>query len=364
MGIEFFSGVPDSLLADFSKELELNSKNVTHLISPNEGSAVASAIGYYAATNKIPLVYMQNSGLGNAINPLVSLASKKVWSIPMLLVIGWRGSQGSIDEPQHLQQGKITRDLLKLLEIPYTVFNDKNNINSIEKLIENVKKNKSPGALLFRSKYHSPYKNLKNFFNKDNNGISRIEAINTTLKYVKSDDILIATTGKTSRELYLLQKKSKKDHSDLFVVGGMGHASSIALGVLKKSKNKRVFLLDGDGALIMHMGIMSLLGKEKNNKFIHILLNNRVHDSVGGQPSSITNIDIEALSKAFKYKKYKKINTIKTLSKYFEKLDKKNISHFLNLNINIGSTTSLPRPKDPPIINFQLFKNKIGLKSK
>ena len=155
-GIKFFAGVPDSLLSEFSKELENNNKFITHLICPNEGSAIGSAIGYYAAKKKIPAVYMQNSGLGNAINPIISLASKKVWSIPMVLIIGWRGSYGIKDEPQHKQQGKVTEKFLKLLGIEYQIYKDFNNSKAIQKLILKAKKNKTPVALLLKEKYSSP----------------------------------------------------------------------------------------------------------------------------------------------------------------------------------------------------------------
>ena len=238
-GIDFFSGVPDSLLAEFSSELEGNSKKIKHLICPNEGNAIASAIGHYAVTKKISVVYMQNSGLGNAINPLISLAHKKVWSVPIVLVIGWRGNVQLKDEPQHLQQGKVTKDFLNLLGIKYKVYIKNKSELIIKDLIKNSYQSSSPTALLFSEKYLSPNLKKKKSIFKNKNKLSRFTAIDSVLKNKNKKDILIATTGKTARELYLVQRNKKVEHSDLLVVGGMGHASSIALGVLESCKNKK-----------------------------------------------------------------------------------------------------------------------------
>ncbi len=359
--IKFFAGVPDSLLSHFSKELEYYNKESIHIICPNEGNAVSAAIGYYAATTKIPAVYMQNSGLGNAINPLISLAHKKVWAVPMVLIIGWRGSYGIKDEPQHIQQGKITKNFLNLLGIEFEVFKDLNNLNSITKLITKAKKNKLPVAILFKKKYISPaFKNI-NKINKKQNKLTRYEAIKTIKNYLQENDIIISTTGKTSRELYLINNKCKKKHSDLFVVGGMGHSSSIALGILNSSQKKRLFLLDGDGAMLMHLGILSLLGKQTNNTFVHILLNNKVHDSVGGQSTSISNVNLSLLSKSMKYKYYKLIKTKNSLQNYLKKIRFEKSSYFINLEISAGSVKSLPRPIDHPSKNFELFQKKINV---
>ena len=358
-GVDFFSGVPDSLLAEFSSELEANSKKIKHLICPNEGNAIATAIGYHAATKKISVVYMQNSGIGNAINPLISLAHKKVWSIPIVLVIGWRGNIKLKDEPQHLQQGKVTKDFLDLLGIKYKVFIENKSEVIIKDLIKKSYQSSSPTALLFTEKYLSPNLKTNKIIIKNKNKLSRIIAIDCILKNKNKKDILIATTGKTARELYLLQRNKKAEHSDLLVVGGMGHASSIALGTLEACKNKKIFLLDGDGALLMHMGILSLLGKQKNNIFIHVLLNNEVHDSVGGQPTAISGINIKQLSQYMQYDFFKTINTKVELNKYLNKIKKGNFSHFLCVNISHGSVSPLPRPKETPFKNFEIFQKNI-----
>ena len=189
--------------------------------------------------------------------------------------------------------------------------------------------------------------------------MSRFDAISSVLSNIKKEDILIATTGKTARELYLLKKKQNQLQSDLLVVGGMGHASAIALGALEVCNNRRIILLDGDGALLMHMGILSLLGKQKNNIFIHVLLNNEVHDSVGGQKTAISNVNLRLLSKAVKYNFFKNLSTKQEINGYFKSIKKENSSHFLNIKIKVGSETSLPRPEEIPSKNFQLFQKKI-----
>ena len=260
-GINFFCGVPDSLLANFSKELEFTKKNITHIITPNEGNAVGVAIGHYLSTNRVPLIYMQNSGLGNAINPLVSLASQSIWKIPIFLLIGWRGSDKLKDEPQHLKQGKITLPFLKLMDISYLIYSQSLAEKQIKKLKARAVKNRCTVALVFPEKYiiNNSHEKEKSKHTQ-NSRISRIEAIEEVLLQKAKEDILVSTTGKTSRELYVVQNKLGLPHDDLFVVGGMGHASSIVLGILKSNFRKKIFLLDGDGAFLMHMGITTMLG--------------------------------------------------------------------------------------------------------
>ena len=358
-GIKFFCGVPDSLLANFSRELENTKKKLTHIITPNEGNAVGAAIGYYLSTNNLPLVYMQNSGFGNAINPLVSLAGKSVWQVPIFLLIGWRGSHKLNDEPQHLEQGKITLPLLKLMKISYLIYSK----NIIKKQIETLKnkatKNSCPVALVFPEKYlPNDGQTLSKSQNPSDYKVKRIEVIEEVVKQKSPGDILISTTGKTSRELYLTQEKLGLSHNDLFVVGGMGHASSIVLGILKSKSRRRIYLLDGDGAFLMHMGIIALLGPQNKNAFYHILLNNESHDSVGGQPTTINNLNLKLLAKACNYKVQKNITKSGQLSNFIKNNKYAKGSFFFNVAISRGSFSPLPRPKDKPKKNIELFKKK------
>ena len=363
--ITFFSGVPDSLLSDFSKELNAKKAKVKHIISPNEGNALSIAIGAFITNNKINVVYLQNSGLGNLINPYLSLAHRDVWSIPLFFVIGWRGSHYGKDEPQHIPQGEITIKLLKFLKIRFEIVSDNTDLDDkVKKLKQYAVNNNSAVALIFYKKYISPYKKLLDFNTTKKQKISRIDAIRTLLNHTSKNDIIISTTGKTSRELYLLRKRKEVNVKSLYVVGGMGHASSIALGIMENIKNRKIFLLDGDGAILMHMGVLSLLGRQKNNIFFHILLNNESHDSVGGQPTSIQNINMKLLSDAFNYDSFVELKSLNSINTYFTKSNKIKFSNLLNIKISSGSEPNLPRPNKHPSLNFKEFKKIVAGRNK
>ena len=346
------------MLANFSKELDFTNKKITHIITPNEGNAVGVAIGHYLSTNKVPLIYMQNSGLGNAINPLVSLASKSVWKVPIFLLIGWRGSNKLKDEPQHIKQGKITLPFLKLMDISYLIYSQNLVASQIKKLKARAIKNKCPVALVFPEKYQLDKMKKEKGVNSKNLRMSRLEIIEEVLIQKSKNDILVSTTGKTSRELYLVQNKLGLLHNDLLVVGGIGHTSSIVLGVLRSNSGKKIVCLDGDGAFLMHMGIAALLGKQSKNSFYHILLNNECHDSVGGQPTSINNLDLKLLAKSCSYDLQKNINKKGQLTEFIKKNKNSKGSFFLNVRISKGSFSPLPRPQDKPFQNLKLFQKK------
>ena len=338
-GISNYIGVPDSVLKNFL-ELIPSKKN---LVSTNEGSAVSYGIGYHLSTKKIPLVYLQNSGLGNAINPLISIASKKVYSIPLALLIGWRGSTNSKDEPQHIAQGKITRDLLNLLGIRYLILNKDRDLNKINKLLNFSKYNNIPIALLVENgiikKVTPPKKH-----NDNNSDIKRIIFLKELLKLSNKNYKFISTTGFTSRELYQLRKECKNLGSDFYNVGGMGHVASIALGYSRYSKNK-VVVLDGDGSLLMHLGSLAKCGVLAKNNFKYILLNNFSHESVGGQKTLINNINLKKLSNSLGFKNYYEISRKKNVNKILNLSIKKNFKTFMNIKIMEGSIKNLVRPK-------------------
>ena len=250
-GVDFYTGVPDSLLKDICSYISDNAPKERHVISANEGGAVALATGYYLATSKLPLVYMQNSGFGNTINPLLSLADPKVYSIPMLLVIGWRGEPGVKDEPQHVKQGEVSETLLKTLDIPYVIIY--NQTLGIDKIIENSVKhaisNNTPFAILVKKGTFEPY-SLKTKL-KTNFDLNREEAIIKSTELLSDSDIIVATTGKTSRELFEFRSRNNQGHHrDFLTVGGMGHANQIALGIALAKPNKTVYCFDGDGAVV------------------------------------------------------------------------------------------------------------------
>ena len=301
--IDFFTGVPDSVLKNFIHILDSNKKKVEHIITANEGSAVALAAGNYLVTKKPALVYMQNSGLGNAINPLISICHSKVYSIPLILMIGWRGSPKENDEPQHQLKGKITPSILKLLNIKFSVLNNFKDLKKIKNLINYSKYKKRPVAFLIKNNTLS----LDGNFEKDNklkNYLTREVVINGLLNSIKKNTRIISTTGFTSRELFQIRKNKKyKNGKDFYMVGGMGHASMTSLGYSLSSKNQ-VICLDGDGSLIMHMGSLISTGLKSKSNFKHILLNNGSHESVGDQKIDTFKINFKNISKSFGYKNY------------------------------------------------------------
>ena len=352
--IEFFSGVPDSLLKNFCSYLDDNTDDDNHVISANEGSAVAISIGYHLATSKVPLVYMQNSGLGNAINPLLSLADEKVYSIPMILMIGWRGEPGIKDEPQHIKQGLVTRSMLESMEIK-TILIDKN--SHIETIIEacNLAKNElRPVALLVKkntfSKYQSNNSNKLKQFPLRERIINIIAA--EAEKYSYS---IVSTTGVTSRELFEYRSQNLLDHSnDFLTVGGMGHASQIALGLAMFNK-KNILCLDGDGAFLMHMGAAAEIGVRGLKNFKHILINNECHDSVGGQPTRSGCIDLSQVASSLGYRVFKSCNSIKELENCIEDFLICNECSFMEIKSSPGFRKDLGRPTSSPKENKICF---------
>lgn len=352
--IDFFVGVPDSLLKNFCSFVDDNIEKDNHIIAANEGNAISIASGYHLATKKIPVVYMQNSGLGNCINPLTSLADKEVYSIPMLLIIGWRGEPGKKDEPQHLKQGRITREQLKILDIDYFVIDENTDEKScLEKVIKRINKNSSPVAILVRENTFKKYK-LKNK-QKTIYKLKREEAIEEIINLSNDSDIFISTTGKTSRELYEIRKNKGDAQKDFLTVGSMGHVSSIALGVAIGLKKQRVICLDGDGSLIMHLGSLPIIGAISPKNLIHVILNNCAHESVGGQPTVANEIDFEKLSSALNYKNFFQSSNVKQINDCWSQLiDSEGPSLFL-INIKSSSRKDLGRPESSPIENKESF---------
>jgi len=354
-GIDFFTGVPDSLLKDFCAYIADNTSNEKNIIAANEGNAIALAAGYHLATGKIGLVYMQNSGLGNTVNPLTSLVDKEVYSIPMLLLIGWRGEPGVKDEPQHVKMGKTTLEILDVLRIPYKILD-----NDFEKIITEAKNhfegNKTPFAIVVRKNSFEKYE-LKN--KKETSfELNREEALKIIVPLLNQKDIVVSTTGKTSRELFELREANKQGHEkDFLTVGSMGHSSSIALGIALEKPNRTVYCFDGDGALIMHMGVLSIIGQLKLKNFKHIVFNNFAHDSVGGQPTSSYNINIPEIAKANGYKEAFSVKTNKDIENKIKKIKESVGPVLLEIKVNKGARKDLGRPTTTPIQNKKDFMN-------
>ena len=326
----FFTGVPDSVLKELSSSLQSENKK-KHVIAINEGAAVSLGIGHYLSTKKLPTIYMQNSGLSNALNPLISIAHEKVYSIPLILVIGWRGSPRIKDEPQHNVKGKITEQILKLLNIKYTILRSNSDLNKFDKQIKLAKKNKSIVACLIEKgtlEKIEKKKNKKSFYNVDKEIFFK-----NLLECMQKKTKIISSTGYNSRELMYFRDKYKvKNSKDFYMVGGMGHTSSVALGYSLSSKNKTI-CIDGDGSLLMHLGSIKTAGTFANKNFKYILLNNNSHDSVGGQNTFASDIDFKKLSKSLGFKSFYSINNHHDLKKNIKKFLSKNNLSFLEVKV-------------------------------
>ena len=339
----FFTGVPDSVLKELSAVLQKKNKN-QHIIASNEGSAVSIGIGHYLSTKKIPVIYMQNSGLSNALNPLISIAHEKVYSIPLILIIGWRGSPRVKDEPQHNVKGKITEKILKLLNIKYTILRSSSDINKFDKQIKLAKKNKSIVACLIEQGTLEKNRNTKK--KKDFYNLDKEFFLKNLLQNLNKNTKIISSTGYNSRELMYLRKKYKfKNTKDFYMVGGMGHTSSVALGYSISSKNKTI-CIDGDGSLLMHLGSIKTVGNFANKNFKYILLNNNAHDSVGGQSTYANDVDFAKLSKSLGFKKFYCINNQRNLKKIIKKFLSENNLSFLEVKVTSSKIKNLPRPTD------------------
>ena len=360
----FFTGVPDSLLEPFCSCVEDQLSESQHIIGANEGSCASLAAGYYLSTRKIPLVYMQNSGLGNIVNPLTSLMDQEVYSIPMLLLIGLRGVPNHKDEPQHKKMGRITSSLLDCLEIPYRVLSsDSNWASTLKEAFFCINQKQTSYALLIKPETFYPYSKSSLKTHISSLELSRQYALEFCLKKIKRRSLIISTTGHLSRELYqyrLKEKEKEKNHSkDFKVVGAMGHANQIALGIANHV-NKKVYCLDGDGASLMHLGNLAICAQKGKKNFKHILFNNGAHGSVGGQKTVGHEINFVSLSKAFGYKSFQKVKTKKELETAWVNFEKEPGPSFLEILINTNVEKNLPRPKEMPLKSKASFMDFIN----
>ena len=359
-GVGFYAGVPDSLLANFCAYVDDIGGRDQHLITANEGNAVALAMGYHMATGKVAMVYMQNSGLGNTINPLTSLADPEVYKVPMLLVIGWRGEPGESDEPQHVKQGRVTLSQLDVLEIPYWVLDASCNVDAIlDAAFVGMRQRNAPVALVVRKDTFAKYK-PKNP-SADTLTLARETALEVLLQLSNEDDLIVSTTGKTSREVFELRVKHGQKQRDFLTVGGMGHTASIALGVAVGQPQRRVVCLDGDGSLLMHMGCMPVIADYKPLRFIHVLLNNESHESVGGQATSAGQVDFAQLSQAVGYAGYRVANDVTSLQQAWHSLADKVGPVLLEVRIKKGSRDNLGRPTTTAEQNKLAFMEAAGV---
>ena len=350
-GVEFFTGVPDSLLKSFCAYVTDNCGE-NHVIAANEGGAVGLAAGHYLATGRPALVYMQNSGQGNAVNPLCSLADPDVYSIPMVLLVGWRGEPGVKDEPQHVKQGKVTVSLFETLGISVEILPDDESaaLDVTRRMVELAKSESRPVALVVRKGLFAEYKLQDK--KPDISGLKREDAIEAILKSLPEDAVVVSTTGMISREVYETRERLGQGHErDFLTVGSMGHAIMIALGIARAQPKRRVVCLDGDGASIMQMGNMAIAGQSGCANLLHIILNNAAHDSVGGQPTVGGSINLSEIASSCGYDIQPLENTLPLCISALNK----NRPVFVEVKVAKGARKDLGRPKEPPQVNKALY---------
>ena len=355
--INFYAGVPDSLLKNLCAYITDHADASHNIIAANEGGAMGLAAGHYLATSQIPVVYMQNSGEGNIINPLASLTDPDVYNIPVLLVIGWRGKPGVHDEPQHVKQGKVTTGLLNVMGIDYTVLSreeDKAEAQ-IKKAVAYMQATKQCYALVIEKDTFDTYQ-LSTVNSHLELSLSREEAIQTVASYLAPKDCIVSTTGMISRELFEYRTAKNEGHErDFLTVGSMGHASQIALGIALEKQDRKVWCFDGDGASIMHMGSMAIVASKAPKNYIHVVFNNGAHDSVGGQPTVGLQIDLPAIAKAVGYKQVFSVDTKEALEQQLStvncQLSTSEGPVFLEIRVKKGNRKDLGRPTTTPIQN-------------
>ena len=331
IGSDFYTGVPDSQLKALCNYM-MNTYGIDpkhHVIAANEGNCVALAAGYHLATGKTPVVYMQNSGEGNIVNPVASLLNDKVYAIPMVFIIGWRGEPGIHDEPQHIYQGEITIKLLDDLGIASFIIGKETTEQELADTMEKFRDNK----------------------------MSREEIIQHIVKF-SGEDPIVSTTGKASRELFETRVANGQDHKyDFLTVGSMGHASTIALGVAINKPNQKIWCIDGDGAALMHMGAMPVIGATAPQNLVHIVINNSAHETVGGMPTVAKSMDLVAIAKACGYPQTACVDNFEDLDKILATAKKANSLFFIEIKCSIGARDDLGRPTTTALENKIAFMN-------
>ena len=356
-GADFFTGVPDSqlrALCDYLMDV-YGSDPKHHLIAANEGNCAAVAAGFHLATGRIPVVYMQNSGLGNLMNPLVSLLNKKVYGIPCMFIIGWRGEPGVSDEPQHVYQGEITLKLLEDTGTEYFVLDQDTKETALKEKMRTYSGLLAQGrsvAFVVR-KGALAYDRKVSYMNAYE---MRREAVIRRIVRVSGGDPVLSTTGKASRELYEIRGRNGEGHQyDFLTVGSMGHASSIALGVALHRPGTKVWCIDGDGAALMHMGAMAVIGQTAPENLIHVVINNEAHESVGGMPTAAGGIDLLKVAEGCGYKRVYRAQDPETLDQTLRSAREGEGLAFLEVKAAIGAREDLGRPASSPKENKKAF---------
>ena len=359
---DFYTGVPDSQLKALCNYLIDNfGCSGRHVIAANEGNSVALAAGYHLATGKIPIVYMQNSGIGNIVNPVVSLMDNKVYGIPCIFIIGWRGEPGGYDEPQHIFQGEISRKLLEDIGLYTVIFSVDISIEELKNKLNDVRQILAEGknvAFLVKKNAvsYDRYVLYKNSYEMVR------ESVIEQIAEVVGQDVVVSTTGKVSRELFEIREKRHQGHeSDFLTVGSMGHCSSIALGIALSKPDTKVWCIDGDGAAIMHMGAMAVIGNNHPGNLVHIVINNEAHETVGGMPTTAQGIDFTKIAEGCGYPHVSHAKTYKELREQLLMAKGRNALSFLEVKCAIGSRCDLGRPTISPKENKKAFMKYLGV---
>ncbi len=357
IGSDFYTGVPDSQLKALCNYLmdTYGTDPQHHIIAANEGNCAALAAGYHLATGKVPVVYMQNSGEGNIINPLASLLNEKVYAIPMIFIIGWRGEPGIHDEPQHVYQGMITTRLLEDMGVNYFVIGQETTDDEVCSAMENFRDSLERGldvAFIIRKGALTDAPDVK----YANNHLMIREEIIQHILAVSGDDPIISTTGKASRELFEIREATGQPHKyDFLTVGSMGHAGSIALGVALRKPKQRIWCIDGDGAVLMHMGSLAVIGANKPSNMIHIVINNGAHETVGGMPTVASKIDLVTIALACGYLAAVSVDNFEDLDRELERAKNAVGLKLIEVKCSIGARADLGRPTTTPLENKKSF---------
>lgn len=357
IGSDFYTGVPDSLLRPLCDYL-MNRYGIDpkhHVIGANEGNCAALAAGYYLATGKLPVVYMQNSGEGNIINPAASLLNDKVYAIPVIFVVGWRGEPGVHDEPQHIYQGEVTVKLLEDMGIQTFVIGKDTTDDQVKEAMDEFRDLLTEGKdVAFVIRKGALSCDLKISY-KNNNTMTREEIIRH-IAGVSGEDPVVSTTGKASRELFEIREANGQGHQyDFLTVGSMGHSLSIALGVALHKPDRKVWCVDGDGALLMHMGSMAVVGANRPHNLVHIVINNEAHETVGGMPTVAKEIDLVGIAKACGYPRAVLADTFEKLDRELEAAKRGNELTFIEVKCSIGARPDLGRPTTTALENKKNF---------
>lgn len=346
-GIHVVAGVPDSTLKQFCDGLKTYQGNLRHYVPANEGAAVGIAVGSFLASGKPACVYMQNSGIGNIVNPLTSLANIEVYGIPILFIVGWRGEPGVKDEPQHVFQGRITCTMFDTLEVPYAVIDKNTTISEMMAILEKawaIMESNRQFAIIVKKDTFEPD---EEYAWTNGNLLVREQVLSEILKTIPRDALVISTTGKISRELYDQSNRLFGNHENIFMsVGGMGHASMIALGIAEERPENQIVCIDGDGAALMHMGALPFIASRSPQNFTHIIINNKAHESVGAMPTGCQKADFVKIAKAAGYKDTYLIQSYDEICLIKKKMNEMQGPILFEIPVTLASRADLCRPRE------------------